>query len=109
MLNNFLKEVKAQKCQPGNHTLGENCKCTICGEEEHYFRNDACMNCGAVKEFEICNVSEQVQCDQCFGSGGDYNSPNNSYESYCSVCGGSGLVTRQVTRKREYIVYKGGK
>jgi hypothetical protein len=92
------------KCPSGEHMLDKDCKCMICGEEEHNFKNDVCINCGAAVEYEICNVTEQVQCDRCFGSGGDYNSPNNSYDSYCSVCNGTGLMTRQITRKREYIV-----
>ncbi|MCL2754901.1 MAG: hypothetical protein FWD35_04190 [Oscillospiraceae bacterium] len=72
---------------------------------EHDFRNDKCIICGAVMQYEICNVTEQVSCNSCMGSGGDFNMSENSYNSYCTVCNGTGQESRQVTRRRGYIVY----
>jgi predicted methyltransferase len=40
------------------------------------------------------------------GSGGDFNSIDNSYNSFCEVCNGTGIMVKQVTRQREYIEFK---
>jgi DnaJ-class molecular chaperone len=56
-------------------------------------------------QYEICNVTEQVTCNSCMGRGGDFDMAGNSFNSYCGVCNGKGYETRQVTRKRGYVVY----
>lgn len=71
---------------------------------EHNFVKDVCTKCKAVLQYEICNVTESVICNSCMGQGGDFDLSGNSYNSFCGVCNGTGYETRQVTRKREYIV-----
>jgi len=88
------------------HEYGKNCVCVKCGEENHRFDGNKCLRCGAVKKREQFLVSKSVPCVSCGGGGGDFDMGSNNYSSYCSVCGGSGIVNVKETHEREYIEYR---